>query len=93
MEGFEKPYTYTNANTHEEICPDISFIGLGGAKSYTEIAIKQDNEVDLVTRWKLLSQMATYKSGRLHLLAPRGHKAFTQKLVDDYHIAAEIHSI
>lgn len=93
IEGYDKPKSYTNTATHEEVCPDISFTSSGGSRNYTEIALKQDDENQLVTRWKLLSMMASLKSGKLFLLAPRGHKAFTEKLVNDYNINAVIQPI
>jgi hypothetical protein len=33
------------------------------------------------------------KNGKLHLLAPIGHKIFAEKLVNTYQIDAVIHSI
>lgn len=92
-EGYDKPKSYTNTSTHEEVCPDISFVSMGGSKNYTEIALKQEDENQLVTRWKLLSVMAAMKSGKLFLLTPRGHKAFTEKLVNDYNINAVVHPL
>ncbi|MBQ4820529.1 hypothetical protein [Aquimarina sp. MMG016] len=47
----------------------------------------------LVIKWKVLSFMAGMKRGKLHLLAPKGHKAFTQRLVKQHNINAMVHSI
>jgi hypothetical protein len=92
-DGFEQTNPFTNKQTEEEIIPDISFITSSGAKHYTEVALKQDTYEKLVTRWKLLGTIASYKRGKLHLLAPKGHKMFTQRLVDQYNINALVHSI
>lgn len=93
MEGYEEPKVFRNKTTGEEIQADFSFVTNSGYKSFTEVALKSDNPQKLVTRWKLLSFMASLKHGKLHLLAPRGHKMFTQALVDRYKINAIIHSL
>lgn len=93
FEGYEKPKSYMNQSSNEEITPDVSFISMGGAKNYTDIAIKQDDEQSLITRWKLLSVMANLKRGKFFLLAPRGHKMFTQRLIEAHNINAIIKSI
>lgn len=92
-DGFEEPKVFLNQRTKEEVQPDISYIAPGGAKHYTEIALKNDDPQGLITRWKLLSLMASMKNGKLHLLAPKGHKMFTQNLVRKYNINALIYSI
>lgn len=93
VNGYESPKVFKNKNTGEEIQADFSFQTEGGTKSYTEIALKSDSPQKLVTRWKLLSIMASMKHGKLFLLAPNGHKMFTQKLVDKYKINATICSL
>jgi hypothetical protein len=93
IEGYEPPKVFTNKKTGEEVQADFSFITQGGYKSFMEVAMKSDHPQKLVTRWKLLSLMASMKQGKLHLLAPKGHKLFTKKLVDTYHINAVIHSL
>lgn len=92
-EGYDPPKIFTNKDSGEKIQPDFSFESYGGAKSYTEIALKSESPEALVTRWKLLSVMAGMSNGKLYLLAPKGHKMFTEKLVERYRINAKIHSI
>ncbi len=92
-EGFDAPVTFSSQSTEKEITPDISYTGKRGGKHYVEIAVKDDNTSRLVTRWKLLSTMADMKNGRLHLLAPRGHKMFTTRLVDLHNLDANVVSI
>ena len=93
FEGYEKPIAFTSKTSDKEIRPDFSFVSKGGARHYTEIVVKQDDSKNLVTRWKLLSTMAKMKNGKLFLLAPRGHKMFAQRIIDDYSINASIQSI
>lgn len=92
-EGYEEPKIFTNTQTNDVVQADISFTTQGGSRHFTDIALKEDDTRSLVTKWKLLSIMASLKKGKLHLLAPKGHKMFTQKLVKRYNINALIHSI
>jgi hypothetical protein len=92
-EGYDDPKTFYNKTTKETLQPDISFETQNGSKHFTDIVIKNDDSQKLVTRWKLLSMMASLKRGKLHLLAPRGHKMFTRRLVDKYNVNAIVHSI
>ncbi len=92
-EGYDEPRVFTNKSTQAIVQADISYQTANGAKHFTDIALKSDNVQKLVTRWKLLSIMAGLKRGKLHLLTPKGHKMFTQKIVNQYNINALIHSI
>ena len=93
-EGYEDPKVFTSKKSKEEVQADLSFVTHGGAKHFSSIALKEDDPKSLVSKWKLLSFLASMKRGKLHLLAPKGHKAFTQKIVDRYHINnAVIHSL
>ena len=92
-EGYEDPKAFLNQRTKEEVQPDISYETSTGARHYTDIALKHENPQKLVTRWKLLSMLASMKNGKLHLLTPKGHKMFTEKLVRKYNINAFISSI
>lgn len=92
-EGYDEPKIFTNQSTQEQIQADLSFISSNGDKYFTEIALKTDDPQPLVTKWKLLSIMAEIKNGKLFLLTPKGHKVFTQRLVKEYKIDAEIFSI
>ena len=93
FEGYEKPFVFTQRETQEEICPDVAFVSYGGAKNYMDIAMKDEEPAQLVTRWKLLSTMAAMKEGKLYLMTPKGHRAFVNKLVDHYNISAVINNI
>ncbi|MEL6124119.1 MAG: hypothetical protein AAFQ02_09355 [Bacteroidota bacterium] len=92
-EGYEDPKSFTNASTDEVVMPDITFTSDRGRKHYTDIVIKSDHPQQLITKWKLLSTMASMKQGKLHLLAPRGHKSFADRLIEQYHIEATVHAL
>lgn len=93
LEGYELPAGFKNQATDETIQPDLSFTVKDGSVHISDIAMKEPDVRKLVTRWRLFSTMATIKKGQFHLLAPKGHKMFTQKIVEQYNINAEIHSI
>ena len=64
-----------------------------GNKHYIQIALKADPVQQVVTTWKFFSQLALMKQGKLYLLAPKGHKAFTDKTIDRYNINATVISL
>ena len=92
-EGYESPKICTSTTTQEEIQADVSFVTFGGVKHYSVVALKGESPKKLVARWKVLSFLASMSRGKLYLLAPNGHKAFTQKLVNAHDINAVIHSL
>ena len=91
-EDYETPAGFTRRNEDIAYVPDISGVRLGG-KSYVEIAMKTEENEEQVSKYKLLSTMASMKSGKLYLLAPKGHKAYVDKMVKQYNISADVISI
>ncbi|GAB5554852.1 MAG: hypothetical protein Sapg2KO_44430 [Saprospiraceae bacterium] len=89
---FEIPVQYTNPNEEETYTPDITGKKLG-CKSYIEIAMKTDNVQRRVTKWKLLSKLSAIKGGKLFLLAPSGHKAFTERVLKQHNLMAQVISL
>ncbi|MDX1683660.1 MAG: hypothetical protein R3275_00405 [Saprospiraceae bacterium] len=92
-EGYDEPKSFVNQTKDKVVMPDLTYTTRGGSKHYSEIALKTDKAQDLVTKWKFLSQLAQMKSGKLHLLAPKGHLMFTRNLVKKYNIEAQVHSL
>lgn len=92
-DDYEDPKVFRNKATNEEFQADLSFVTVSGVKHFTDIAMKTDAPRKLVSKWKLLSLMASHKRGKLYLMAPRGHKAFTQDLINTHNIQAVIRSI
>lgn len=93
-DDYETPKGFTRKDVDEVYTPDITGVRLGG-RSYVEIALKTEENNDQVSKYKLLSTMAAMKSGsgKLYLLAPKGHKAYVDKMVKKYNISAEVISI
>jgi hypothetical protein len=92
LEGFEAPTAFTRKDGEEPIIPDITAVKTGG-KCYVEVATKSDDVQKKISKWMLLSTMASMKGGKLFLLAPRGHKSFTEDIVKGHNISAEVISI
>lgn len=91
LEDFETPAKLTRRVKGEEesFIPDATAT-MNGRKSYFEVSLKTENTRPVVTKWKLLSNLASLKNGKFFLLVPRGHMAFTNRLVTQYTIEAEI---
>ncbi|MEZ5031162.1 MAG: hypothetical protein R2787_07165 [Saprospiraceae bacterium] len=93
MDGYEAPMSFTSSTSQLEVQPDITALKNGSSKTYIDVAMKSDSPEDTVTRWKLLSTLATMKNGQFFLLIPRGHKAFTSGLVETHGLEAKMVSI
>ncbi len=92
-EDFDPPKSFVNKSTDQSVQADMSFKLNGKTRYFSEIALKTEKVQSLVTKWKLLSMMASMKGGKLFLLAPKGHKMFTEKIVERYNINAIIYSL
>lgn len=90
LEGYEDPKPFFQRSKNQTITPDITATNVQGNKQYIQIALKSDSVQQVVTKWKFFSQLALMKQGKLFLLAPKGHKAFTDKTVDRYNINATV---
>ena len=84
-EEFETPSAFSRPDEEQPYIPDITGRRTG-RKFYVEIALKTENVRRIVSKWKLLSTLARHKGGKLFLLAPRGHKAFVERILDRYQI-------
>ena len=89
IEGYEAPALLKRKGEDEGFVPDATGT-LNGKKSYFELALKTEKTSDLVTKWKLLSNLAQFRGGKLYLVAPKGHVAFTNRLLKDYPIQAKL---
>lgn len=89
LDEFDTPKSFTQSSTNSVIAPDITGISMG-RKCYFEVALKSENERQVVNKWKLLSHLAGAKQGKLIIFAPHGHKAFAKRIIEDNQILAEI---
>ncbi len=78
-----------DADEGELMTPDITAVK-NKRKSYFEIAMKDDELDHNISKWKLISTVASAQNGKLFLLAPHGHKAFATRVMERHDIIAEV---
>ena len=88
-DGYETPAKIRLKDSEDYFIPDVTGV-VNGRKSYFELGMKVTDERQLVTKWRLLSDLASLKHGKLYLAVPRGHMAFTNRILADYPIQAEV---
>nr|WP_295931658.1 hypothetical protein [uncultured Dyadobacter sp.] len=89
MEGYETPKSYERAADNTRFTPDVTGVNMFN-RHYLEVCMKTDQMQGNLSKWKLLSELAGMKGGKLYLMAPRGHVRFTRELVDQHKIPAEV---
>ena len=88
-EGYPTPIAYGRQQDGQSFVPDVTGKQFD-QKSYFEVILKT-NDVDyLVSKLKLLYQLASQSGGQLYLMAPKGHVPFAKSLVTDSRITAEV---
>lgn len=92
LDDFDDPKSFTKVSSDKEVLPDFT-AKRRGKKHYFDVSIKTDNVQPLITKWKLLSQLAELKNSKLILFAPRGHKAFTERLTKKYKVPAQVEAL
>ena len=89
FEGYDQPTNFKKANDDQPFIPDITG-KKADSKYYVEIATKTNDITRKISKWKLLSTLAAMKGGKLYLLAPKGHKSFVEKAIDEHNLGAEL---
>lgn len=89
VEGFETPSKLSRPNQEGAFIPDATAT-MHGRKSYFELVQKTDDLQEVITKWKLMSNLATFKEGKLFLIVPHGNLAFANRILDNYSIQAEV---
>lgn len=89
LDGYEEPQPFNQKKEDITYVPDISATNDRG-KYYFEIAQKTEDVAHLVSKWKLLSTVAGMKNGGLNILVPYGQNRFTQDLIENYNINANL---
>lgn len=82
-EEIDRPKSFAMKGKDKSLVPDITGNKLS-KKIYVEVALKAEKVQKVVSKWKLLSTLAARKGGKLFLLAPRGHKAFAERILKKY---------
>ncbi|MEQ8624567.1 MAG: hypothetical protein RJQ00_06930 [Vicingaceae bacterium] len=89
LDGYEEPKSFSQKKEDNTYIPDITATNSKG-KFYFEIAQKTNDTTSMVSKWKLLSTIAEMKNGGLNILVPYGQNKFTNNLVEQYNIKANL---
>ena len=79
-DGFDQPSVFAKVGEEKEFTPDVTGSKFD-RKFYIEIATKSENGQRAISKWKLLSEIAKMKGGKLYLMTPRGQKAFVERIL------------
>lgn len=86
--GYPKPCGYGRQQDGQSFIPDIT-ANQFEQKSYFEVILKTSPTDELISKLKLLSQLALLHGGQLYLLAPKGHLPFAKSVAAESRIMAE----
>ncbi|MEQ8472387.1 MAG: hypothetical protein RIC35_14435 [Marinoscillum sp.] len=89
LSDYEAPHQIIGKTNNVNFTPDVTAMKNEG-KAYFEISTKMDNPNDLINKWKLLETLANMKNGKFQIYVPHGHMKFTQELLKDHNITAEL---
>ncbi|GAB3717979.1 hypothetical protein GCM10027592_60550 [Spirosoma flavus] len=88
-DGYDKPITYDRQQDGESFTPDVTGKQFD-QKSYFEVIMKTDDIDPLMSKLKLLGQLAASRGGQLYLMAPKGNLPFAKSVMADCQITAEL---
>ena len=90
---FEEPKSFLLKGVDDTFTPDITAIQRT-RKRYIEIADKDSQDPKrIASKWKLLNTLANMKGGKFYILAPRGNKAYAQRISERIQASPDIISI
>ena len=89
IEGFDTPKSYERTQDNQVFTPDVTGTNMFN-KHYLEVSLKNDKMMKDISKWKLLSELASMKGGKLYLMAPRGHVRYTRDVISQHNIPAEV---
>lgn len=84
-EDYETPSQFSKTDEEQPFIPDITGRTSSG-KVYVEIAVKTDDMNRSISKWKLMSTLASMKGGKLFLLVPKGHRAFASRMLKEHRL-------
>ena len=90
-EGYQTPIAYGRQQDSEQFVPDVTGKQFD-QESYFEVILKANaaEANHLMSKLKLLSQLAAVKGGKLYLMSPRGHRSYAKEVLAESRIVAEI---
>ncbi|TNE56386.1 MAG: hypothetical protein EP344_12685 [Bacteroidetes bacterium] len=89
VEPFDTPKTFHRQGDDLAITPDFTALR-NEQKSFFDIVLKEDARRQIAGRWRLMQELAARNGGKLYLFAPKGHKAFAERLIGKYGLDARI---
>lgn len=90
IDSYEAPSKLISRTKDDEYIPDATAINPHGDKYYFEISRRTKETNKLINKWKLLDTVARIKNGALKIFVPHGSMKFTQELVKQHNIEAEL---
>lgn len=88
-EDFDEPATLKMKGSDVEFTPDITATK-NGAKYYFEIADRTEDQSHVISKWQLLSTLATMKGGDFKIFVPYGSMKYTNDILKSKDIQAEV---
>lgn len=90
LPDFEHPTRFTEKNSDKTFAPDLTGETLMGKDYFKIVEGDKENRQDVVSKWKLFSNIAKLKNGRFFLLVPYGKKKYATELVKEHNIDAQM---
>ncbi|MEK6478133.1 hypothetical protein WJR50_11380 [Catalinimonas sp. 4WD22] len=87
---YESPTSFTEKTSDKSYTPDLTGEKDLGKDYFQVVEGDKKNIQDVVSKWKLFSNLAKIKNGQFYLLVPYGRKKYTTELVREYNIDAEL---
>ena len=87
--GYEKPITYNRQQDSQSFTPDVTGKQFD-QKSYFDVLVSTADRQQVISRLKLLSQLAAVRGGHLYVMVPKGHQPFAKNIVAECQVAAEV---
>lgn len=87
---YESPTSFTEKTSDKSYTPDLTGTKDAGKDYFQVVEGDKKNIQDVVSKWKLFSNLAKIKNGNFYLLVPYGKKKYTTELINEYNIDAEM---
>ncbi len=87
---YESPTSFTEKTSDKSFTPDLTGTKDAGKDYFQVVEGDKKNIQDVVSKWKLFSNLAKIKNGNFYLLVPYGKKKYTTELINEYNIDAEM---
>lgn len=90
LPDFEQPTRFTEKSSDKTFAPDLTGETLIGKDYFKIVEGDKENTQEVVSKWKLFSNLAKLKNGKFFLLVPYGKKKYATELVKEYNIDAQM---